>query len=86
MPVAALAPLAPDPTAPVPAGMNTDVVVPAVPLVEFETDATRDETLLLRDAMADESVAADVMVAELEIERALVALVAEPPDRVNSPL
>ena len=73
--------LAPDATAPVPAAMKRVVVAEAV---AFETLATREDTVLLREAMAEERVGAKVMDDELEeVVEVELALAAAPPEREN---
>lgn len=93
VPVAAELP--PDATAPVPAAMKRVVVEEAVIFEEaviLETLATREDTVLLREAIAEVSVAAEVVDDELEEEVELVELddvevelvpAADPPEREN---
>lgn len=89
VPVAALK-LPPRPMVPmmaVPAG----TVVVAI-AVAFETDATREETDALNDAMEDERIAGVIWDAkeleddDEEEEEDVVATAALPPVRVNSPV
>ena len=73
--------LPPDATAPVPAATKCVVVAEAV---TFDTLATSEDTVSLREAMAEERVGAKVMDDELEeeVELALVPA-APPPEREN---
>ena len=88
--------LAPDARWPVPAAINRVVV--AELFVALETEAMSEETVLLRDAIAEERDAEGVMLEEREVVMEIVEIAevvevvevegtaAEPPERENWPV
>ena len=77
-------PPAPVPIATVPAAGV--VVIVAVALAMEEREETRDETELFREAIEEDSEAAEVADVDEVEEKLVVGTAALPPERVNSPV